>query len=432
MKIIRNKSIAACFLIIILFISNFTVKSPETIYAIENTARVTRAEFLKMVIIELGLITDKSLDQPYIDAALREGIITKSTFSDKYDTALSRSDAAVVLVRADEYLNGITISDETVHMVIEKRISDILKVSKARQPYIAKCYYLGYITGISNGQYTTDRRFNPSGKISESTAKLLVSRIKNKNKREIITPDGQLTRKANNLWNADMYPYILASYPDEYYDWEFRFMKKLQGTPIYGTDKLVNLVDYAAPAVISKYDGGKYYHKDLACMDDWELNVKKHLNAIFNVNYKTIKDDKEWLQTVLETSEEYGTVAQEGLENRMKLYIDAMIANKTIIEADKIAFDMSTLYIDGGSRYVRVYVHYRINSALKTGQNDSVSKWGLSSVIFTNMNYPHLSNVKIGQWREGYFDVELGRNGNVGVCAIIISDYFYDVNVIRK
>lgn len=401
-------------------------------YLVYGSPYISREEFIEMVVLELGLKTDRSLNQPYINAALREGIITKSTFSSKFDVPLTCSDAAVVLVRADECLYGVTVSNEAVEMVINKRISDIKKVSKARQPFVAKCYYLGYITGSSNGDYSTDRKFKPSEKMSESTAKQLVLRIKNKEKREVVAEDGQLTRKTDLPWNADMYPYILASYPNAYYDWEFRFMKHLQGIPIYGTDKWINLVNYAAPVDVSKYDEGKYYYKDLTCIPEWEEKTRRHLEAIFNVDYKNIRNDKEWFQTVLETSEEYETVAQEGLENRIRLYIEAMTANKTIIEADKIAFDMTTLYIDNASNFIRVYVHYRINSALKTGQEDSASKWGLSSVIFSNWNHPDLKKVKLEEWRDGYFDVEVGSNGSVGVREVVISDYFHDVNVIRK
>ncbi|KAI4453702.1 tetratricopeptide repeat protein [Holotrichia oblita] len=402
------------------------------VYAAEKY--VTRSEFLEMVVRELGLRTERLSNQPYIDAVLSSGIVTKSTFSGKYDAALTRGDAAVVLVRADEYLNGVTVSDETVQMVIDKRISDIDKVGKARQAFVAKCYYLGYIVGSSNGEYSTDRKFNPLGKFTKATAEILISRIKNKDKREVITKDGQVTRTTNLPSNADMYPYILASYPNEYYDWEFHFMKvERGGKPLYGTSEMVNLVNYATPKDAVKYFELKgYYDRILKAMPVWEDYISRYLCAVFNVDYRTIKNDKEWYQTVLETAYQYGVeLGQPQIERRMNEYIYWMIQNKTVIECDKFAFDMSTLYVDHGSKYIRVYVHYRINSALKTKQNDSANENGISALAFTMHNWGTYDNVVLGEWRNGYYDINVDEFefNNFGIYEAVFSDYFYNVKV---
>lgn len=424
--------LVSLLLIVILLIS--VMEKTNTAYAAEKC--VTRAEFLEMVVKELGIWTEQVFEQSYIDAALRSGVITKSTFSGKYDVALTRSDAAVVLVRADEYLNGVTVPDEVVQMVIDKRISDIGKVGKARQPFVAKCYYLGYIVGSSNGAYSTDRKFNPSGKFNKTTAELLVSRIKNKDKREGITRDGQVTRKTKLPSNADMYPYILDSYPNEYYDWEFRFMKHERGgKPLYGTSEMLSIVNYAEPKdAVVYFETKGYYDRILKAMPVWEDYITRYLYAVFNVDYRLIRDDNKWYQTVLETVYQYGVeLAMPRIERRINEYISWMNQNKTVIECDKVAFDMSTLYVDRGSKYIRVYVHYRINSALKTGQMDSANENGISALAFTMDNWPDYDNVVLGKWRDGYYDIKVDEMNfnNYGIIEAVFSDYFYKIKVVR-
>ena len=141
-----------------------------------------------------------------------------------YQKPLSKSDAAVVLVRADEYLYGKTVTDKQIEQIINFRISDIDKVSKARRSYIARCYQLGYLIGHSDGTYMKTRTFQPSQKISMSTAKLLVERLLDISKRERMSEDGQLIRTTNLPRYANKYEYILESFPNEYYDWDFYFM----------------------------------------------------------------------------------------------------------------------------------------------------------------------------------------------------------------
>ena len=65
---------------------------------------ISREEFLEMIIEALGIQIDLKSEHPYYMAALKQKIITKETFGENYQKPLSKSDAAVVLVRADEYL----------------------------------------------------------------------------------------------------------------------------------------------------------------------------------------------------------------------------------------------------------------------------------------------------------------------------------------
>lgn len=398
---------------------------------------ITTEEFVTRVVKELKLKVDKTESNPYIEAAIKAGLIGEDEFNLVKD--ITRTDAAVILVRADEYKYGVTIDDELVDLIIEKRISDINKVSKSKREYVAKIYALGYIKGYSNGSYSTDREFRGGTKLTANGANDIISMLSKPSKRAKISPDGQLLRTTNLPSNADMYPYILASYPNAYYDWEFKFMKwTSDGVPIYGTDKLVNLEQYASPKDTKSLNLYRWDITDTtieevynSVINIWVEKVKKYVETVFNVDYRTLKKDTEWFNTVIKLDYQFGWKNQKNTEDRLKQYIDAAIKNKTIVESSLVAIDGSTLYHDRGL-HLRVYVKYCIHSALDTSQVR------LSPIVFTNENYPHYDNVKLGEWRNGYFDVSLNMNGNgdfspefFGIKELILVDSLYKNKVVK-
>lgn len=433
----KNKRL--CLLLILAMLFTCFILPTRTVSA--STNRITIEDFTTNVVKQLGLKVNKNEDKPYIRAAIDANIIKENEFGD-YSKYITRTDASVILVRADEYKYGVTISDELVDIIISKRLSDIETVKESKRVYVAKAYALGYIKGYSNGLYTSDREFRGSYKLTATGAKELVDMITNKknSNRGLIAPDGQLLRTTKLPSNANMYPYILASYPNEYYDWEFQFMKWLDnGKPIYGTSQWVNFVDYAAPKDVKKMN---LYKWDLSVIniqnsydvliDIWIGKVKVYLETAFNVDYRTLKEDGMWFKTMLETDGQYGWLNQKNTENRLKDYMNAMLKNKTIVESSIVATDRSTLYYSRGNLYFRVYVKYRINSALDTTQIR------LSPIVYTNFEFADYSNVILGKWRDGYFDIALRGNGNgdndpskLGIAELLLSDYYYNTRVVK-
>lgn len=413
----------------------------ETIDVMASSKYVTRESFVTLVMKELKFeVDEKSSKHPYMDAAIRAGIISKSTFGTKYNYQLTISDAAVILVNADEYLHGVTVKEDLINTIIKERISDITSVSKARRTYIAKAYALGYLKGSSNGVYSRNRSIKAWEKVSTSTAKSLVTMVNDKSKRSKITEEGQLIRTTNLPEFSKYYPYILDSFPNEYYDWEFAYMQYMDnGKPLYGTKKWVNLKDYTSPKEFEKYkDNSKTWNaynsrkpissKDLynLCADKWQANAEKYLNLVFNVNYKTLKNDKEWYNGIMETHWQYGS---EDFKNykRLDSYIDAAIKNKTIVESKYIGVDKSSIYVCMGSVYIRAHVKYRIVSS------ESLERVALSPIIFTNYTYPNIDNVNIGEWRDCYLDLEVRSTyENCGIKEAIVNDYFHDVRTVIK
>jgi hypothetical protein len=414
----------------------------KTLVVQASTNYVTRGYFIKLVCQEIGITAKGTTNQAYINSAIEHGIITKSTFSD-YERNVTKVDAAVILVNAHESLYGNTISEDLIQTIIEKRITDVNKIPDYRRISFAKAYAYGYIKGSSDGSYTTSRTFNPTQKISKDTALSFISMLKNESKRCKITEDGQLIRKTDLPKFAEFYPYILASYPNEFYDWEFQFMKacrtrykdgKQYYEYFYETGEYKDGIDYAFPATVKNYkntsfsfilpDGTKIGFGEAIDYNwtIWEKNVKDYLWNVFNVDYRTLDKNKQWYNAVITTSSNYEK-NKVYLENYVQEYIKLAKKNKTIIECDKIAVDKSGIYKDTTGTYIRVYAHYRINSSLDN------NKQYLSPLAFTFKSTPNYSNIKLGQWRDGYFDIEILMNGSIS--EAIFSDYFRNVNVLE-
>lgn len=434
MKLKRNLlTVLTILLILTTWGSSFTKEVQA------SSKYITIEDYVTKVVKQLKLSINKKDEKPYLAAAIKSGIIKENEFT--LSKNITRTDASVIIVRADELKYGVTIDDKMVDFIVDKRISDISKITKSKREYVAKAYALGYIKGYSNGSYSTNREFKGSSKLTSTGATDIVNMLTKTSKRAKISPDGQLIRTTNLPSNAKMYPYILASYPNAYYDWEFGFMKwTTDGKPIYGTDKLVNLKDYAAPKDIRKLNLYRWELGDKTIEDVYAENVgiwvekaKKYVETVFNVDYRTLKNDTKWFNTIVELDSQYGWKNQKNTEERLKKYIDAAIKNKTIVESSIVGIDNSTLYLDKGYMYLRVYVKYRINSALDTSQVR------LSPIVYSTMDYCNYANVVLGKWRHGYFDISLGPNGNgdlspgkFGIYKFMISDYHHDTRVVTK
>ncbi len=433
----RHPIVLACMTFLLVLV----LEKTAVIHA--STSYITRGEFIKLVCKEIGITAQGTTDQAFINAAMEQGIITKNTFTD-YQRQVSKVDAAVVLVNAHENLYGNTLSNELIQTILEKRITDINKLPEYRRLSFAKAYAYGYIKGSSDGSYTTSRTFKPTQKISKVTALSFIDMLKDESKRSKITEDGQLIRTTNLPKFAKFYPYVLASYPNAFYDWEFRFMKRCRtlwnedGSNYYdyyyANGEYKDGIDYAFPATVENYNNKSFKfvlpdgtNLDYAGMINynwpiWENNISEYLWNVFNVDYRTLAINQDWYSAVKKTSSYY-LKSNVYLENYIKEYISLAIKNKTIIECDKIAFDKSGIYKDVYGTNIRVYVHYKIISSI---DNNTTS---ISPLAFTFNSSPDFRNVKLGEWRKGYFDICLISDGSIH--EAIFSDYFYDVDVLE-
>lgn len=425
----KMKSFTSVLLVFVLISGTHGLHKDNRVSAAEKY--ITVEQFAELIVDELDITTTttttNSENSGYVNALLDKGIIKEGDFT-SYNKNITRGDALVVLNRADEYLYGNKLDEKLIQTVIDKRISDINKVKEEKRVDVAKAYIKGYMKGYSNGAYCTDRKLKVTSKITKAGAENIVKMLNDKKLRAKISPDGQLIRTTNLPKNYKLFPYILASYPNKYYEWKLR----CENPKLYGTDyeeiKLVHLVDYASPAEIDKLKIEKYDNfkkiKD-ENIDMWVEKAKKHLELVFNANYKTISD--EWVEDLMSTSFVYKDHYEHFVREQVDTYYKDMKKNKTIVEADTIAVDGSTLYSVNGDFYLRAYVKYKVISSkvsLNPDTDTMIRDYPHNKILFSP-GFVDLSGTKLGEWTEGYFDIHLCENGSsIGNMGIVGGLYY--------
>jgi hypothetical protein len=422
MKGLRKRLLSVILVIAIMSVS-FILPEKEADAA---TTYITVESFSNSLAKEIGLKSvSGTAESGYVNALIKAGIIKEGDFT-KYTGYLTRTDLGVLLNRADEYLYGDTLNADLVSLALEKRISDIKKITASKRTDVVKAYLKGFIKGYDNGDYSTNREYRGSNKASKEGALNCIKMLKNKSLRAKISPDGQLIRTTNLPKNADMFPYILASYPNKYYEWKLTYEVSTITLGDGKKKELVNLVDYASPKDID-------YLKLDACPDfsaikeeylnSWVEKARKHTELVFSADYRTIGDI--WGNALLDTSYAKGTNYEYFPQRLIDEYITNMKKNKTIVEYYKIAVDGSSLYYFDDNFYLRVYVKYRIVSSKvpsKISDEDFVVNRLYNHILFSN-TFVYIPGYVIGKWTEGYYDILIGVDSsfkNVGVVGIEI------------
>ena len=137
--------------------------------------------------------------------------------------------AAYLLNEADSTVNGGENSynyDLYGYVKYFNRISDIKKADDKYKESLYKCFTKGIMVGKSDGTYSSTRKFLPKTKITRDEAKKMMNRLKNKGKRFKLSYDGQVLRIINLPKNYKDYPYILASFPNSYYEKKMWYTKQ--------------------------------------------------------------------------------------------------------------------------------------------------------------------------------------------------------------
>ncbi|MBH1940645.1 hypothetical protein I5677_07065 [Mobilitalea sibirica] len=427
------KTMVSVLLTVIMLITSVMITDTKNVSA--ATTYITVEAFAQALAKEIGLSSVSGTHDGYVNALLEKDIIKEGDFS-SYTGNLTRTDAAVLLNRADEYLYGDNIDPKLVELALEKRISDIESIKSSKRTDVVKCYLKGFIKGYSNGEYSSDREFKGSKKITEKGALSCIKLLKDKDGRAQISPDGQLIRTTKLPVYAKYYPYVLASYPNEYYDWQFDFEGQVLYDPMTDTETpYENIKDYAAPVDVDKTT--KF--EDFPTMKDEYLNnwlgkVKTYMEHVFNADYRTIND--KWVDAVLSTDYAYGSeTRRERTRKEIEQYVTNMKKNKTIVESSKIAVDGSSLYYFSGDYYLRVYVKYRIvSSEVKFGvdNNTIIRERPYSNILYSNYPLVHFTDYKLGEWRECQFDVRLARyseraGADLGIFyAYLVEQLYYE------
>ncbi|MGB8455270.1 MAG: S-layer homology domain-containing protein [Anaerocolumna sp.] len=367
--------------------------------------------FIKLAVQATGL----EVETTYLNAALKAGIVKDGDFSD-YSKYTTRTDAAVILNQADEYLHGDTVDADLLSLILSSRISDIKKIDAGKREAAAKIYAKGFMKGYSNGYYIQSREFRGSEYMTAAGAKGVVAMLKNTQKRAKLSPDGQLIRTTNLPGNASKYEYILATYPNSFYEMKFGYQRATYSyEPVEG-------IDYASPAKVIGTMKGLNTGADGKCIyvDDWMDKVERNLKARLNVDYRTI--DTAWLNDLRSTYFVFNdAVLDKDTTDDIKDYIKFVKKNKVVIKSSVIDVEPSTLYFDDGY-WIRVYAKFKVScSGDKLEQED----------VFFGCNTIMLNNLKKDTWFTGVYEFRLGTSsvGSNGSDFAVkddsLNDYFF-------
>jgi hypothetical protein len=349
-----------------------------------------------------------------VESLRNVGIIKDGDFSD-FNKNLNRGDMLILLNRADEYVNKETVEEWLVSTVIEKRIYDINKVVISKREDIAKGYIKGFMKGYSRGYYITNRNLKLKNSVTKAGALEAIKMIKKSSLRAKISPDGQLIRTTKLPKNARDYDYILASYPNAFYEKKFEYMfsnqyKEGRRQPRYE----IVPADMRASIFRTWNEEWSFSIEMDKYLYEWQKKAETYLDYIFNVDYRTV--DNDWVEGLASC---YVSSNIDYVDSIKKYYIKYMKANKVIVESKIIAVEPSALYFD--SCYcMRAYVKYRI-----TASDINTEQYQL---LYSQ--YPYLDNLESGVWREGIFDIRFGTNngyqGDGADFAISSRTYFVD------
>ena len=298
--------------------------------------------------------------------------------------------AAYLLEKADSSINGGWLSydyDLFIHVQDYNRISDLKKAKKDYRRSLMMCYTKGIMIGKSNGKYSQSRKFLPTSKITKSEATKLVNRLSDTSKRFKLTYDGQLTRTVNLPKNYKEYPYILASFPNSFYEKKMWYTKQRSG--MFNPETAKQTAKNADSEV-----------RDMICD-----TVRKNLELRLNVNYKktfTSKWKSELANTYFDPSD---------MTSDINKYVTAAKSRKVVVESYKIVVDPSMMWRDTGANYyVKVYVQFKV----KSGNVPTATSKKQNEVIFGNYTaMKNLESHKTVTYCDEFKVAVSGNNGNI-------------------
>ena len=399
---LKNRVISLLLAIVVLATTIY-ISAPMGASA-ATSSKIKLYNFIKLAVQATGL----EVETTYLNAALKAGIVKAGDFSD-YSKYTTRTDAAVILNRADEYFRGDKVDQDLLSLVLSSRISDISKIAKDKREAVAKIYAKGFVKGYSNGYYIKNREYRGSEYMTTAGAKNVISMLKDTKKRAKLSPDGQLIRTTNLPKNAKDYEYVLETYPNSFYEMKFLF----QRNKYYYEPK--ELIDYASPV---RFKDINFYSVDYnKYKDTWMKRVETNLSSRLNVDYRTI--DNKWINTLRSAYTQHGDAySDKRITDNIKDYVKKVKKNKIVIQSKIIAVEPSTLYQNGADFCFRAYVKFKVTY--------SGSKLVAEDLICGDSIW--MPELKKNTWYDGIYDIRLGTiNGSSdGSDYYIVDDSLID------
>lgn len=307
------------------------------------------------------------------------------------------------------------LKNELNERVIVKKLGRINDLNYADKRYrldLVTVLKKGIIIGKSLGKYSQKRNIEPKRQVSLKEVKKAIDRIYNKDKRYLMSPDGQLIRKTNLPVNASEYKYILAAYPNSFYETRFSYEM------IASTYQILH-THYDPPKfTYERVKNGYISYNNIYEEAD---KIRRFQDHRFNVDYRTI--DKNWGKKLVS----FYRVPRDdesflkGIKNEIKKYIKFVKDNKVIIEAKPSSAEASAAYYDFYNLYFHEHMKFRIVSCKNLNKNLEKIIYG---VLFSNEPYGisryYKEKVKLGKWIEGVYSIRYPKR----LLNPLSSDYF--------
>ena len=277
------------------------------------------------------------------------------------------------------------------------RINDLNDADKRHRLDLVTVLKKGIIIGKSLGKYFQKRNIEPKRQVSLKEVKKAIDRTYNMDKRYPMSPDGQLIRKTNLPVNASEYKYILAAFPNSFYETRFSYEN-------FPTSNLTLHETYDPPKFT--YERLKYGYISYDNIYEEADKIRKFQDHRFNIDYRTI--DKKWINKMISFYRKPNDSKEElkGIKNEIKEYAKFIIDNKIIIEAEPSSTEASAAYYDGFNPYFHEHMKFRIRTCKNLDKNLRRIIYG---VLFVNEPWGITRNykekVELGKWIEGVYSI---------------------------
>lgn len=389
-----SKRIALCCICIVLAIAIVVDNIPnETASAASTTSNITVASYIKLLTKASG--------------AKKSDLVKEGEFENT-SSKITNENAALLADRADTFKNGNKYSEDLYNQVVDKkRISDISKASKSKKEAIYRCFVKGIMVGKSNGAYTQTRKVSPKGYLTVGDATTIANRIKSKSKRIKLSYDGQVIRTTNLPKNYKSYSYILASFPNSFYEHKFNYQ--------VSNDSLKDLTlyeDYAPPVKLKKVIRADYKIGEslLTAEGDKVMeNLMTNLKYRLNYNYKTT-DKKKWISTMASTYNESDVMVK-----MLKEYTKYAEERKVVVQSSQIVIEPSA------TSYYSSDVIFRGHARIKVtaGKFETWQSNDQNAMVFGYGTW--FKSMKNGKWYDFDFEVCVTSGG--------VDQYFPDYRI---
>ncbi len=156
----------------------------------------------------------KSLSIPDADIERKAGISRSSGYLLTNERAAIIAQAADVMKEGKDKYNPTRLKAASG----KKRIIDINSADNASQDAIRKVFIKGIMAGKSGGKCTQYRKFRPNSLLTAGEANAIAKRVANVSARFKLSNDAQVIRTTNLPKYAKRYRYILANFPNSFYN----------------------------------------------------------------------------------------------------------------------------------------------------------------------------------------------------------------------